>query len=208
MSKNYNKIMSKVILSDDMHHRIMNNIGEYNFKTNTKIFILHKHTQFISLVACIAVLIVGAYTITTFNKYNTENNKNVLNTTSDIVDASSTKELSQLVGFQVKTLSYLPFDVIDTTYTSYWKEFSQIEYLGSTETATFRTALGNQDISGDYNTYSSMEQLTIGENVITLKGTNDLYNLAIWNDSTYSYSIQLSNGTSINTWIAIINSIV
>ena len=56
-----------------------------------------------------------------------------------------------------------------------------------------RKGKGTDDISGDYNVYKNVSEKKIGENTVTLKGSGDGVNSAVWTDGTYSYSIYSEN---------------
>lgn len=52
-----------------------------------------------------------------------------------------------------------------------------------------RKAPGAQDISGDYNTYSVDETVSVDGVDVTVKGNEDGYHLAIWTANGYTYAI-------------------
>ena len=68
----------------------------------------------------------------------------------------------------------------------------------------FRKGLGTQDISGDYNTYKTVEEQTIGDKTVTCKENDGLVYTAIWNDGTYSYAVMSNagmNADQLETWV-------
>lgn len=60
----------------------------------------------------------------------------------------------------------------------------------------FRKGVGTEDISGDCNTYDTVEQQTIGGKTVTCKGNDGLIYNATWNDGTYSYAVMSNAGMS------------
>lgn len=60
----------------------------------------------------------------------------------------------------------------------------------------FRKGTGDEDISGDYNTYGKEEALSVSGCTITLKGNDDGCSLATWTDGTYAYSISVASPIS------------
>ena len=61
----------------------------------------------------------------------------------------------------------------------------------------YRMSKGTEDNSGDYTQYKTTATATVNGHTVTLKGTDTLFNLAVWNDGTYSYSINVgSTGVS------------
>ena len=68
----------------------------------------------------------------------------------------------------------------------------------------FRKGVGIEDISGDYNTYETVEEQTIGGKTVTCKGNDGLIYTAIWNDGTYSYAVMSDAGMTadqLETWV-------
>ena len=125
----------------------------------------------------------------------------------DIVEYNSKDELSLSVGFDVKDIENIPFDVQEIQYISYWKELAQVIYSGKDNSIMFRMKLENENISGDYNKYEEKKTYIVGFSSITLKGSNGLYNVAIWKDDSFSYSLYLDMAISENNIISIIKSI-
>ena len=109
-------------------------------------------------------------------------------------------ELSAAVGFPVNEVEGRPFTVEKEVYISYWGEMAQIEYTGEGETVVFRKGTGTDDVSGDYNVYSSVKEIMAGANLVTLKGENNVFTLAVWTDGNYSYSLDIPKGLSEDEW--------
>ena len=65
---------------------------------------------------------------------------------------------------------------------------------GEDEIARIRKAPGAEDISGDYNAYTEQTELTSGGAAVTMKGTDGLVQLAIWQAGGYTYSVSVENG--------------
>ena len=49
-------------------------------------------------------------------------------------------------------------------------------------------AKGNEDISGDYNTYNINKEVKIGDLTVTMRG-NDKISNAVWTDGEFSFSV-------------------
>lgn len=82
-----------------------------------------------------------------------------------------------------------------------------IEY---TNGIVYRTSMGTDDISGDYNKYIEENKFDAGENIVyhvTARGANKRVFLAIWTDDTYSYSIQIPHGVSQDNLEELIKSL-
>lgn len=59
-----------------------------------------------------------------------------------------------------------------------------------------RKAAGEDDISGDYNTYDSAEETSAGSKTVTLKGNDQTVSLMIFTENGYSYSVNMDEGLS------------
>ena len=118
-------------------------------------------------------------------------------------------ELSQVLGFSVPEVKNTPFEVTSTVYTNGWNEFAQVEYQGKSqdEAVLFRKARGTDDISGDYNTYSDVKEVTVKEVSVTLKGDDGQYKLAIWQQDGFAYSLNYEPGGSQAVFVEMIQSV-
>ena len=66
-----------------------------------------------------------------------------------------------------------------------------------------RKALGNEDISGDYNEYAQTETV----DGVTLKGADGQFSLAVWTDGEYTYSISVGNALSQVDMMALVDGV-
>lgn len=129
--------------------------------------------------------------------------KSVLPENPELKEMEEVDDLSGLekaVGFPVQKANYLPFSVKTVRYVSYAGQLAEIIYQGESRSAVFRKAIGSEDISDDSGSYSEHRIVQIGNGSLALFGENELYELALWKDDTYTYSLQLSKGDSIEIW--------
>ena len=126
-----------------------------------------------------------------------------------MMEEDSLAELSKSIGFSVPEVKNIPFEVTSTVYTNGWNEFAQVEYQGESqdEAVLFRKARGTDDISGDYNTYSDVTEVTVNEVSVTLKGDEGQYNLAIWQQDGFAYSLNYEPGGSEDVFVEMIQSV-
>lgn len=118
-----------------------------------------------------------------------------------MVEVASAAALADAVGFPAAEAAELPFDVEETTYTSYWGELAEICYAGGGQIADLRTSAGTEDNSGDYTDYPAVTELTVGTVTVELRGeAAERYTLAVWTDGQYAYSLRLSDGQSTEVW--------
>ncbi len=103
---------------------------------------------------------------------------------------TSLAELTQAVGYEVKQVNKLPFQSTQTQYSVIGK-LAEIRYIGSSNDLTFRMQPGSGDISGDNGEYSNIRTVTENGASVTMKGYDKGFNLAIWEQNGYTYSIML-----------------
>lgn len=125
-----------------------------------------------------------------------------------MVEVDSLAELSKVLGFSVSEIKNIPFEVTRTVYTNGWNEFAQVEYQGESqeESVLFRKARGTDDISGDYNVYSDVKEITVNNMAVTLKGENGVYSLAIWQKDGFVYSLGYEPGGSEDAFVEMISA--
>ena len=141
-----------------------------------------------------------------------ESKKDIVNVVPDIVEVISAKELSEAVGFEVADLENLAFEVKESRYVSYWGNLAQISYIGEQQTMIYRKSVDgkddkgnngnknnsdNSDNSGDYNNYQEVVTKAIGDKQVTLKGNDGEYNLAIWANGGFLYSVSFVEGVAV-----------
>lgn len=93
--------------------------------------------------------------------------------------------------YQYHNISGIPEDLIQV------KIYDNREGTESNKELLIRKGVGTQDISGDYNIYDSSIEVQIDNVAVTFKGTGETFNLAIWNDGEYSYSVPMSSNKDL-----------
>ena len=104
------------------------------------------------------------------------------------------EELEKTVAFDV-TLpsfenSYKATDFIDIN-----RETADIRISDGKNEITFRKAKGTEDISGDYNTYSSNKTIKIKNTDVKVRGNNGV-NTATWQKDGFTYSLSFETAVS------------
>ena len=212
--KKYDEIMNKIEVDEGMRKRILSYVEHLNLETEktekgrseakVRRFRGRMMRNITAAAACVAILLVCTIAwpkLTKPGEIETEESVSIAN---GMVEVKSIDELSVAVGFPVSEVNGLPFTVENEVYTSYWDEMAQIEYNGEGETAVFRKGTGTDDVSGDYNVYSNVKEISVGANMVTLKGNTDSFTLAVWTDEEYSYSLDISSGLSEDEWTEMI----
>ena len=121
-------------------------------------------------------------------------------------ECSSLEEAGKLAGFSFTA----PEEVEGYTekyIAAIEKEIAQVIFSNGEKDDSalyFRKGVGTEDISGDYNTYETVEEQTIGGKEVTCKGNDGLIYTAVWNDGTYSYAVVSNAGMDadqLEAWV-------
>jgi hypothetical protein len=197
--------MNNIEVTTEIRDRILNNINQLDLnKISNKVVTFNKYKKYLSIAACFAILLVGSVAI-----HNTMNYMNdpVEQTIPEIVEYSSLNELSEAIGFSVKEVQNVPFEVEKVQYIAYWKELGEIQYIGENNTLTIRVSAFNEDISGDYSVYSDTKNITISGHSVTIKGDDSKYSLAVWESDGISYSMNFDQSVPEQVMVTTINSL-
>lgn len=190
----YNEIMNNIQVTEEMHDRIMRKIDETDFTTETtNRSSYHQYRRIISIAACLAIICIGIMG----GKLIFNNEENLVEqVVPDIVEYNSIAELNQNAGFEISEVKNVPFSIKKTAYILYWGELAEITYSNDEEELVYRKAVGNEDISGNYNEYSKEKKCIIDDYEVTIKGDMNGYTLAVWQKDSYSYSLEFSKRVS------------
>lgn len=207
MSKTYKEVMDHIIITQEIRIRILKSIKNTHFKTKKTIpFLFYK--QYIAVSACLVLLILGTLSLKIFYiPIQTEDPSGIQSSILNITEASSLKELSNLVGFDIQELKNIPFDVKEIQYFTYNRELAEIKYMGESQNLIFRKIVGTINPSGDFTTYSDNLKTTLNGISVLLKGESNKYYLAVCQDETYSYSVKSSTPLSKLEWEKILNNL-
>ena len=207
MDNKYDEVMEHIEVTPEIRNRILENIENMDFpeKKQEKIVRFPNVRRFVTLAACLAIVLAGAWTLPKL--LNISNEPPVVGN-NDIVEVSSVEELSKTVGFEVVEPGDLPFDAKSIAYTAYWAEMAEIVYANGKQTAVFRKGIGSDDVSGDYNSYELTSEISVNDINAMLKGNGETYTLAIWTDGEFAYSLSLSEGVGDAEWIEMLQTII
>lgn len=204
MEKAYREIMDHVVLSEAAETRILQAIRAADLQAGKpKRFPIYRR---LAVAACAALLLAGAVALPYLSRERTEEGSpsGVQSGLWDRTEAASLQELSQLVGFPVESLNDVPFSVTDIQYTAYGGEMAEITYSGAEQSLVLRKAAGQTNPSGDYTAYAVQTMLEVDGSTVTLRGAEDGYCLAVWQDGTYSWSIRSTTAYSDAVWTDIL----
>ena len=192
--------MDKIEVTDEMRERILENIADSDLSRRKQPFFI-RYKAYFAAAACFALMIAGVAAMTHFsnpgavidgNPPVSETSVTDVQVVYDAVECNSAEELSELLGFEVKEPDTLPFEYDSVTYTSLWGKYAEIcWYSGENRAASFDTAPGNEDISGDYNEYADVREIDINGVSVTIKGSSGNYCAAVWTNENRSYALLL-----------------
>ena len=160
----YDEVMEKLEVTPEMRARILQNVETQMAEPQKP----NRLRRFAALAACLAVLLVGGGAVKTYFQPRAGGIRD--DDRKRHGRGSVKEELSEAVGFPVKSAQSLPFLPQSIYYTSYWGEMAQIDYANGGSTACFRQSLGEEDNSGDWSEYPAQKSLTVNGCAVTLKG--------------------------------------
>ncbi|MBP5267358.1 MAG: hypothetical protein J6Z29_02080 [Ruminococcus sp.] len=225
MSK-YNEIMEHIELNDEMRERIIVNIGarQKRRRINTAV-------KMISALAACLVIAVGAAALLNRDKIPQtpdDSSPNVAKNDEgqviagsadsedgqteygfDVQEYGGAQELSDAFGVKLHDIKNLPFEVTEQCYSVMFGDFAEINYNGANgEYCCIRAGKDTEDISGDYNEYSTVKDTDIDGVTVTFKGDDKRFDLAVWIKDGHFYSVSLSDGTDEQKMTEIVRSVM
>ncbi len=206
LKKRYDEIMEHIEVTEEMRLRILEHLQTIPAEKKPSKAISKKLLPF---AACLVLLIGGAFAVTALHGDSPEfTEPGVQGPENGIVTVSSLQALSDCLGFDVLCPKELPFEAEEITYASYWNNLAQITYYGNNQSAVFRQSLGREDNSGDYTSYAMTKELTVDSLPVTIKGDSpQQLRLAVWSDNEFTFSLSLSQGSSLGEWENILSHI-
>lgn len=123
-------------------------------------------------------------------------------------DVNSRSALEQRMGRRMRMPAVLPFSPNQFLFTDYGDGMGGVtETSGNNEVETRTARLSDtSDPSGDYSVYKDTKAVTINGQAVTLKGNDGKYQVAVWNDGTYSYSVRSNKPLTEAELTAIVSS--
>ena len=116
-------------------------------------------------------------------------------------------ELAGALSYPLALPGALPEGYTLTTVQTLGEEVAELCWSDGTDTIRYRMAPGSGDISGDYTEYPQSQECTVGQWSVTCRGTEGQVFVTVWNGDGYSYSIQSSQGLSLDAVLALVESV-
>lgn len=188
----YKEIMNRVTVTPEMRQRVLRNVEAARIQKRKRLM-----GQLTALAACLAIVLCSWFVWQPRDVQEPD-----VMAIPQIEEAASIDELSAKTHIPLTELTDIPFPVERTEYVSYWENLAEIQYFGGSESLCYRKSQGTEDNSGDCNVYDREETAKVGENSVTLKGTDEGFTLAVWTDGRYAYSISLTTPLSQDSFQA------
>ena len=124
-----------------------------------------------------------------FEKMNAAGNESIAQIPNPFVSYKNISDVKEVLSFSPVVPSMLPAGFEENEINSTGSDFLQIVYTDNRDNRIlYRMAKGNEDISGDYNTYNINKEVKIGDLTVTMRG-NDKISNAVWTDGEFSFSV-------------------
>ena len=125
---------------------------------------------------------------------------------SGIVSMESVADMRNLVGYDFKMPTDLP-DGYVLEDASLVFGIIQLSYESADDTITYRTQKTDEDISGDYNVYTDVKTVKVGDVSVTVRRGGEHTTGAIWTDQGYSFSVYADSDLTEDAVLAIVKSV-
>lgn len=202
----YQEIMEHVEVTPQMRDRILENIRHADL-TERKPVVFRNYRKLAAAAATFLVLLVAGIALAPVLQNSGQNDQTPdenVQVVWQCEEWDSAKELAKAVGFDVTAVKGLPFEPEQITYLSIGEDLAEINYTAGTDGACYRKSPGTEDNSGNYNEFSSCKAVNVGAYEIMLKGNDEGYELALWSDGAYAYSLSFAQPQSEEAWIRVL----
>ena len=120
---------------------------------------------------------------------------------------ASTEEAEKALGFDAAIPSIIPDGYVQSAVYTIGESLLQLDYAEDEKRISYRTAMDNGDISGDYNAYDDIKTVSVNGADVELRRDGELIRSAVWNKGEYAFSISSDAGLSEADIILIIENI-
>jgi hypothetical protein len=205
LKNKYGEVMDRVEVTQEMRERILDRVQDRSVdKARAKAPFIVTYRKYFYIAACLVLLLAGPLLI--HNVFTGPDNPPQQGIPS-IDEWQSAQELSQAIGFTVKEISSVPFEVESVQYTSYFSRMAQIQYSGLGNDVSLRMEKGDEDISGDSTEYTDVTTLSVDGRDVLVKGDNGRYILALWQADGYTYAVRFTNAVSQQDMMSAVQSV-
>ena len=210
MADKYNEIMEHIRLTEEAKEHILSNVSKIRVSEDvkdTKIICLRKWKRWGALAACLAVVLIGIFSLRHDVPLPGNDDPQVM-LPGGVEEYKSASALSEAIGFPVEDIAILSADGDEICYENLFDEIAQVTVNSDNQQITFRKAIGEKDISSDYDDYSATAEITISGISIILKGCENQYTLAGWQNDGYTYSLRIEPSVPEKVWKTMVESVI
>ncbi|MGI6030062.1 MAG: S-layer homology domain-containing protein [Eubacteriales bacterium] len=123
------------------------------------------------------------------------------------ISCQTMDDAAQIAGFSMTLPSSVPNWVNTSKIRAVQSNMIEVIYQGNQNQLTIRKAVGTEDISGDFTTYSDVHTEDVNNHCVTVKGNDGKIMVATWTDGNYTYSIQTAAGLEHDALVSIVSSV-
>ena len=209
----YNEIMEHIELTDEMRERILSNV-----KTKNKRRHISRIAGAVTAVAACAAIAFGTVAVMkNTGDFGRKPGKDTTITSSQAtgptvndaltcgaVSYRDAAELSEEFGFEIHDITSLPFEAENVSYSIISESFAEVVYCGKNdEECCFRVGKDTEDISGELDEFTSIENVHLNGTAVTIKGYDGKYHLASWIKDGHFFSVSLNEDTDAEVLLRI-----
>lgn len=111
------------------------------------------------------------------------------------VSCENLNDAAEIAGFELTAPAKIPNWVVDTEIRAMENEMIEIIYTGTEQQELcIRKANGHGDISGQYGSFDNVEEIAVNDLTVTVKGSSNKINVAIWTAGDYAFAIVSEEG--------------
>ena len=207
----YDEIMDKIDVTDELKNRILSQMERVDISPRENTIVPMRLARRILPFAACAAIVVAVFAVPQIRQKSPQKPGEENPTVEGLYapqEVASAEKLSEAVGFPVKDIASLKEKATDRSYMTYGDGLAEITYRWDSQNICFRQSQGQEDNSGDYNSYATEKIISMGNNSVTLKGeAEDKILLATWSDGTYSYSLSMAKALKKADVLGIIEEI-
>ena len=188
-------------------------VPEEAAETPRKGFTLLASRRYLALAACLLIVLIVGITLLPRPTLEPEQQggdgtQEGLTYYGAPLELATREELASEVSVPVPEVPMLAAQATKIEYVSLWGDIAEVRYLSDKGKACLRVSPKPGDNSGDYNDYKVVKTLSHNGVTATLKGTNDGYYLALWDQGGYGMSIGFDYPVSYDTLAEYVRSAI
>ncbi len=135
------------------------------------------------------------------------NNSNFVMIANPFVECASLKEAEKLASFSISLPKELNNKDLIYRVLNTGDKMIEIIQSSDNEKITIRKSKSTEDISGVYKSFDVVKKIIVDDKEVLIKGEKDIFEVAVWINNGFSYSISSNDGFPLNELQALIKQI-